>query len=165
MKEFFQECLSESLTIKEIDKQLCKINTKVQLTGLIGSALAMIASSLISSKKKSHIFILNNKEDAIYFSNDIGKLITEKALLYSSSKRKPYLFDEKENEYDLQRAEAVNYLKKSENTIIVTYAEAIFEKIPSKESLEKNTLIISKEEERNIEELEEKLVNLGFDLN
>ena len=162
MREFFQDQLAESVSVKKIKEELDKANSKIQLTGLAGSALSIIASSLICSKENSHSFILNNKEDAIYLLNDIEKFITQKALFYPSTEKNPDSTNKKEERRNPQKAEIISCLNKSEKTILITYAKALSEKVSSKKSIERNTLIINKGKGKSIDQLEERLIKMGF---
>ena len=162
MREFFQDQLAESVSVKKIKEELDKTNSKIQLTGLAGSALSIIASSLICSKENSHSFILNNKEDAIYLLNDIEKFITQKALFYPSTEKNPDSTNKKEERSNPQKAEIISCLNKSEKTIFITYAKALSEKVSSKKSIERNTLIINKGKGKSIDQLEERLIKMGF---
>ncbi len=58
-----------------IQLALEKEQTKIQLTGIIGSSFALTASAVVRESKKPHLFIFRDKEAASYFTNDIENLL------------------------------------------------------------------------------------------
>ena len=60
--------------LKQIDataNQLQLVGTKIKWTGLVGSARSLCASAVIQQTPGNHIFILDDKEQAAYFLNDL----------------------------------------------------------------------------------------------
>ena len=121
-----------------------------RLEGLTGSSPSFIAASVVKQiKNSSHLFILPDKEEAAYFFNDLQTLLGEKHILFfPSSYKRPYQVEETDNANILQRAEVLNSIAKILNpeslilNIVVTYAEAISEKVVTKSHLSKNTLTL-----------------------
>ena len=114
----------------------------IRLKGLVGSLDAVIAASVYQLNKQTCIFVMHDKEEAAYFQNDLQNLLGEKeVLLFPTSYKRPYQFDETENANILQRAEILNRInhKASTGELIVTYPEALTEKVINKKSLNKNT--------------------------
>lgn len=115
---------------------------RIQLKGLVGSLDAVIVASMYTIQPKSNLFILHDREEAAYFMNDLQNLLTgQEILFFPTSYKKPYQFEETENANILMRAEVLNALtqKKDENLLIVTYPEALTEKVINKRSLRENT--------------------------
>jgi transcription-repair coupling factor (superfamily II helicase) len=119
------------------DKHHC-----IQLKGLKGSLDAVIAASLHRINEQGMLFVMHDREEAAYFVNDLQNLIPgQEVLLFPSSFKRPYQFDETENASILMRAEILNRLnqKNSKGELIVTYPEALTEKVINKRSLQENT--------------------------
>jgi len=137
----------------------------VHLKGLVGSAPSFIANGVFSKFPVDQVFILDDKEEAAYFFNDLEKIIGEdKVLFFPSSYRIPYQIEETDNSNILSRAEVLNALsKRSSNKCIVTYPEALSEKVVTKKNLEKNTTRINVGDEISIEFLNEVLYEYGFE--
>ena len=74
--------------------------------------------------------------------NDLETLVNRKVLFYPSSYRRPYQLEETDNANVLLRTEVLNSLKHQNLPIIVSYAEAIFEKVISQEQLNNNSFDI-----------------------
>lgn len=91
---------------------------------------------------QTHVFVLHEKEEAAYFHNDLQNLLGDKeVLLFPSSYKRPYQFEETENANILMRAEILNRInnKASTGELIVTYPEALNEKVINKKALVDNT--------------------------
>lgn len=140
--------------------------TKIHLKGCVGSLDAVIAAAVYSKQHQNHLFILHEKEEAAYFANDLQNLLPGKdVFLFPSSYKRPYQFEEIENANVLMRAEILNTInhKSSSGELIVTYPEALTEKVINKSSLLKNTFSASKGESLDINFLTELLTEYDFE--
>ena len=126
---------------------------RIFLDGLIGSSDAIVLSALFTELPHPAIFVLGDKEEAAYFQNDLENILgTHKALFYPSSYKKAYQIDQPDNNLVLQRAEVLTRINKSNDRfIIVTYPEAIHERVVTKKTLERNTIEIKVGEKVDIE--------------
>ena len=120
----------ESLQDKKILENLNQYKS-IHLNGLTGSLASIIGAACFKSSEKASIFILNNKEEAAYFHNDLEQFIPENDLLfYPGSYRRPYQIEETDNANILMRAEVLNRLSsRRKPSCIVTYPDAIFDKV------------------------------------
>lgn len=137
----------------------------VQLKGMVGSLDAVIASALYSINHQNHIFVMHEKEEAAYFHNDLQNLFGDKEILFfPSSYKRPYEFEEIENANILMRAEILNRInhKSSSGELIVTYPEALTEKVINKKSLVENTWTAKVGESVDAEFLTELFLTYGF---
>lgn len=137
---------------------------KSQMTGLVGSSLSFVANSLFKKSELPFLILFSNKEEAAYYLNDLEQLInTEDVLFYPSSYRRPYQIEETDNANVLLRAEVLNRINsRKKPAIIVSYAEAIFEKVVTRKELEKNTLKLSVEDKLSIDFINETLFEYNF---
>jgi transcription-repair coupling factor (superfamily II helicase) len=113
-----------------------------QIKGLSGSLDSLLFSVLFKSLGGCHLIIAHDKEEAAYINNDLQELLGEGTIFFfPSSYKRPYQFDEVENANVLQRAEILNKLltQEQKDPIILTYAEALYEKVINKRSLTENT--------------------------
>ncbi|MEM9052679.1 MAG: transcription-repair coupling factor, partial [Bacteroidota bacterium] len=141
-------------------------DTTIHLKGCTGSLDAVIAAAIYSKQHQNHLFILHEKEEAAYFANDLQNLLPGKEVfLFPSSYKRPYQFEEIENANVLMRAEILNKInhKSSSGELIVTYPEALTEKVINKSSLLKNTFTASKGDSLDIGFLTELLIEYDFD--
>ena len=138
----------------------------LHLKGLVGSLDAVVAASVYLINKQTSIFVMHDKEEAAYFHNDLQNLIGEKeVLLFPTSYKRPYQFDETENANILMRAEILNRInnKASTGELIVTYPEALTEKVINKKSLATNTFSAKMGERLDVAFLSELLQTYDFE--
>lgn len=139
-------------------------SAKFHVKNLIGAQSALIASQSVKSVRRPQFFILNDKEEAAYFLNDLETLLQKKVLFYPSSYRRPYQLEETDNANILLRTEVLNSLNHNNLPIIVSYPEAIFEKVISQEQLKNNSLDIQTNDSISIDFLNDCLQEYHFEM-
>lgn len=141
------------------------IPSTIRIKGLTGSLDAILFAALHKSTKSTHVIILHDKEEASYFFNDLQNLLGEKEILFfPMSYKRPYEYDETENANIVMRAEVLSQLNNHpESQIIVTYPEALSEKVINRKSLASNTFLVRKGEKLNRAFLEEFLHSYDFE--
>lgn len=159
-----------SLTVAEC---LHTAKARLQLRGLVGSQDAVLVAALHQNQpRQHHVLVLHDREEAAYFHSDLSNLLTaatgnsENApLLFPSSYKRPYSFDETENANILLRAETLNRVSGSKATgqLVITYPEALTEKVINRQSLVQNTLSASVGEKLDIAFLTELLASYDFE--
>ncbi len=154
----------KSAKVNQIAEQINQSNQKIHLKGLIGSSLSFIIKTLFSKTDCTYLLILNDKEEAAYYLNDLEQLINEQdVLFYPGSYRNPYQIDDVDNANILLRAEVLNRINsRKKPAIIVTYPEAVFEKVVTKKELDKNTLKVSVGDKISIDFINEVLFEYEF---
>jgi len=156
---------TRSELIKSISEAVSTQKT-IRLKGMAGSYDALVGAATSSINQKTNIYILHDKEEAAYFINDLRNFIAEDhLLLFPSSYKKPYQFEETENANILQRAEVLNRINSNKNKglQIVTYPDALYEKVINKRSLLENTFKASVGEKVDVEFLTELLSSYDFE--
>ena len=148
---------------KAIKKALENQEVKIQVSGLIGSSFAITASGVVVESSTPHLFILSNKEEASYFTNDIERLLKHEVFFFPASYRRAYQIEETDNANILLRIEVLNKLIQKRNPIIITYPEALSEKVVSRKELKKNSISLMISDQIEIEILEKKISNLNFE--
>lgn len=138
----------------------------VQLKGLSGSLDAVLLASLYQLNYQNHLIVLHDKEEAAYFFNDLQNLLPGKEILFfPTSYKRPYEFEETENANVLMRAEILNRInhKASSGELIVTYPEALTEKVINKKSLTQHTFSARVGEQVDMAFLSELLLSYDFE--
>lgn len=163
----FLKLYQEDSLIQTIAGQI-RQNTpqRVQLKGLVGSLDAVIAAAIYQIHSTSCLFVLHDKEEATYFQNDLQNLLGDKeVLLFPASYKKPYQFEETENANVLMRAEVLSNLNQKEAipAVIVTYPDALHEKVINKRSLRENTFSAKIGEKVDSNFLAELLITYDFE--
>ena len=108
--------------------------------------------------------VFNDKEEAAFYLNDLELLLNDKdVLFYPGSYRRPYQIEETDNANVLLRAEVLNRINsRKKPAIIVTYPDALFEKVVTRKELERNTLKISLNDNLSIDFVNEVLFEYQF---
>lgn len=89
-----------------------------------------------------HLILAQDKEEASFLNSDLQQLLgSEEYRIFPGSYKRPYHFDEVDNANVLIRAEMLNQLAEHRDTprIVITYPEALYEKVINKRSLVENT--------------------------
>jgi len=143
------------------------VSGNILIKGIQASSLAVISSALLKNTEFPNLFILSDKEKAAYFQNDLKELLPGKDILFfpSSYKRSVLKNDTRKNDDGsiIMRTEVLNKVQKNNSYIIVSYAEALFEKVTDRDNLKKNTLDLIKGEEVPIDFIKEMLTEYGFE--
>jgi transcription-repair coupling factor (superfamily II helicase) len=151
--------------IQQIVERLQENNQpKLHLDGLLGSATSFVLRALFKKADAPFLIVLNNKEEAAYYLNDLEQMIGDKdVLFYPGSYRRPYQIDDTDNANVLLRAEVLNRINsRKKPAVIVTYPEALFEKVVTRRDLDKNTLKVSVGDKISIDFINEVLFEYEF---
>ncbi|MGE7777863.1 transcription-repair coupling factor [Chitinophaga sp. NPDC101104] len=136
------------------------------LTGLTGSAAAFVATAHRNSSDANHLIILNDKEEAAYFHNDLEHLSQALDIFYfPDSFKKTGVFSDFNSSHSMLRTEALMKLTgpQPHKKVLVTYPEAIFEKVAGNTSYNTNMVSVKVGENLKVDELLAKLVEWGFE--
>ena len=139
--------------------------TKYSLKGLTGSSAAVVLAAAYEIAPFSNVIILNDREEAAYFYDDLSALgLEEKVLFFPSSYRRSIVHERIESENIIFRTEVLNKLALNESGyLVITYPEAVMEKVISGSGLEKHTLHIRKGEKLSLSFTNEVLYDYGFE--
>lgn len=159
-----QNRYEKSTKINQIVESLTSAEQKIHLKGLIGSSLSFVTQAIFSKTDNPLLLILDEKEESAYFLNDLEQLINNQdVLFYPGSYRNPYQIEDTDNANILLRAEVLNRINsRKKPALIVTYPEALFEKVVTKKELEKNTLKVSVGDQISIDFINEVLFEYEF---
>jgi len=139
----------------------------IHLSGLHGSASQFIFSAVFNhplSAQLNHLIILRDAEEAAYFHNTIENIINALDIFYfpSSFKTKKN-FHQLNSSHVMLRTEALTKLSTAANRkVIVTYPEAIFEKVVLSKTLSQNIISFKQGETIKVDELLKRFVDHGF---
>lgn len=151
--------------------------SKIELKGIVGSSLPLVAAGVLEresenrlegrSKLKHHIFVLEDKEQAAYFMNDLEQILVENprpVFLFPRSARVPYQEEVTENANIAMRAEVLNEINGGrEGCIVVTYPGALSEKVITQKELSAQTFSLSLGDAFTLDFLDEVFLEYGFE--
>jgi len=170
--DLIEKYFQDSRTIEVSEAMNGASHARFSLKGLIGSSRTFVTASVFKRTPQVHLAILPDRESAAYFLNDLEQIfgeITEESekkriLFFPSSYKKGVLSGAKDNQGLLLRTEVLNRLNnKSGSFFIVTYPEALAEKVVNRKFLEKNTLKLSAGEKVSMDFILDLLVEYDFE--
>ena len=144
---------------------------RLLLKGLSGSSYSLLAAQLLQNIHEHHLFVFPDRESAAFFYHDIEVLLNDRAKslqeksvhYFPSSYRRAYKEEEVDNANIKLRSEIINKLINSnEHYIIVSYPEALAEKVISHHYLKQNSFLMKKGEQLPIEILLEFLYEYQY---
>ena len=129
---------------------------------LVGSSLSFVLFDIFKRTGQTPLFVGDDKEQAAYLLNDLELLLgQEQVLFFPSSYRRPYQTEETDNANVLLRAEVLSQLQQGAR-VVVSYSEALFEKVLTRQQLDKNTLTLKRGEHLSLDTLNETLFEYQF---
>ncbi|WP_074226160.1 transcription-repair coupling factor [Algoriphagus halophilus] len=138
----------------------------LQLKGLSGSLDMVLFASYYRQHGGFHLIIATDKEQAAYLNSDLQNLLnTEDHMIFPSSFKRAYQYEEVDNANVLLRSEILNLIldAKTDSRIIITYPEALYERVINKRSLKENTFTASVGESVDMEFVSEVLTSYDFE--
>ncbi len=142
-----------------------QVPKRILIEGFIGAMDSFVLASIYETHPSNHVFIANDKEEAAYLQNNLSSLFENKTIhFFPDSFKRPLKFEELSKSNILQRTETVNktILSKAEGHILVTYPEAVFEKVVSPSILNKQKIDIKVGEKLDPDTIIEVLIEYGF---
>tara|TARA_B100001057_G_scaffold483404_1_gene560103 strand:- start:1207 stop:4452 length:3246 start_codon:yes stop_codon:yes gene_type:complete len=132
---------------------------------LVGSGLNFKLVSAFKNLNRTFLMVLDNAEQAAYHLNDLEQLLSSKEVLYfPASYREAYNPEATDNANVLLRSEVLKKLSNSKKKkIIVTYPQALFEKVVSHNTLKRKTLTVKTGDLIGLDFVNETLFEYGFD--
>jgi transcription-repair coupling factor (superfamily II helicase) len=149
------------------DKILLSQPQHIHLAGLHGSASQFIFAAVFNhsvTSQLNHLVILRDAEEAAYFHNTIENVTNALDLFYfPSSFKSRKNFHLLNSSHVMLRTEALTKLSTGGNRkVIVTYPEAIFEKVVLSKTLSQNIISFKQGETIKVDELLQRFVDHGF---
>ena len=141
-------------------------------SNLVASSKAFVVEETFRQMGGQHLIVCADKEDAAYFYNDLESLLGERGmdyskkqvLFYPTSYKRPYEPEKPDNSYILSRTEVLQRVSTSERkTLIVSYPEALSEKVFTRKLLAKNTFKIKLGDKVNLDFLTDLLYEYEFE--
>ncbi|MDB9989015.1 transcription-repair coupling factor [Flavobacteriaceae bacterium] len=149
---------------KALEEQLLQDDACVFLKGSVGSGISFIIANSFKTVGKTMLYLCEDREKAAYQLNDFERILGEdNVLFFPSSYRKPYQTETTDNANVLLRSEVLTKLGSSKKPkLIVSYPQAVFEKVVSHSTLKKNTLEVIKDSRLSLDFVNEMLFEYRF---
>lgn len=138
---------------------------RVQLLGMMGAQECFVLNGSYQLTPRHHLFIATDKEEAAYIQNNLAAFFGKKPVrFFPDSFKRPRHFEVLDNTNVLQRTETINKITSSgaKGEVVVTYPEALFEKVVAPEVLEGTRIEFGVNEKMDVDTIREILVDCGF---
>ena len=158
--------LASSDEVRELAK--CIRNSKarqVKADGLSGSSAALVLAAIVSGKGAypNLLVVMNDADEAGYMYHDLTQMMgEERVLFFPSSYRRAIKYNQKDAGNEILRTEVLTKVAEAKDLIVVTYPDALAERVMSKNELDERTLAVKVGDEFDISKLEQKIFELGF---
>ena len=136
----------------------------VFLDGMHGSCASLFASAFVKERPGVYVFILDDLEEAGYFYHDMVQVNGEgHTLFFPSSYRRAFKYGQKDAANEILRTEVLGMLERKEPVAVVTYPEALAEKVVSRKTLNERTLTLEVGRHVATGKIMEELSGYGFE--
>ncbi len=132
---------------------------------MTGAVDAFVMASLYRLCEKPQLIIANDKEQAAYLQNTLSNLLEKKPVhFFPDSFKRPTNFEKLNSSNVLERTRTISRIaaSKSKGELVVTYPEAIFEKVVDPKLLNENRIDIIKGESLDVNSIIELMTSYGF---
>ena len=153
--------LGKSKKFVDIIKNIEDKKGPIGISGLTGVGETQLIASINEYTKRPIAIITYNEIQAKQIMENL-KAFTEKAIFFPKKEIVTYDYIAESKDLPYERIETLNKIKEKRTPILVTTIEAIMQRLPKKETLYKNTLKLKVGEIKNLDEIKQKLVNLGY---
>ncbi|MDR0606031.1 MAG: transcription-repair coupling factor [Bacteroidales bacterium] len=162
---------SQTQKIQTFAKQLSTTVRRTKIDGLNGSSRSLFGAACASLTQQLHLFILSDKEAAAFFYSDLEQIFQEEDVDFSQ--RQSVFFPElnlsaqetkaADNFDVLLRTKTIQRIEQNERLLVVTYPEAVMQKVIPKETINQDTCTISRGEKLSMDFILEYLYENNFE--
>lgn len=138
----------------------------ILLESMVGAQASFVFAGMVQDSDRPVLHIANDKESAAYLFTTLTSILgPNRVLFFPDSFRRPKLYEEINQNNVLTRTEAVNkaHLGEDNGFVMISYPEAIFERVVSSEALAKTRIDVKVGESLDVETIIEVLVHYGFE--
>ena len=153
--------LGKNLKFCEYVKNIENKKSPIAISGLTDVGMVQILAGTREFVKKPICLITYNEIQAKKIVNDLN-YFTDKVIYLPKKEIVTYDYIAESKDLPYERIDALNRLQKMKTGIVVTTIEAVSQKMISKDALYKNIIKLKIGEQHNLEDIKQKLVNLGY---
>ena len=153
--------LGKSEKFIELLKQVENKKSPIAISGLTGVGMVQLTTAINEFGKKPICIVTYNEIQAKKIYEDL-KCFTDKVILFPKKEIVTYDYVSESKNVSYERIDALNEIKSKRNLIVITTVEAVMQKLPPKKLLYKNELNFKIGASFNLDDLKNKLVNLGY---
>ena len=145
----------------DLINQIENKKSPVSISGLIGVGGISLVTGINEFSKKPMLIITYNEIQAKRIKEDL-EYFTDKTVLFPKKEIVTYDYIAESKDLPYERIETLNKIVTKKNLIVITTIEALMQKLPAKSVLYKNSIDFKVGDIKNLEEIKQKLVELGY---
>ena len=153
--------LGKNLKFCEYVKNIENKKSPIAISGLTDVGMVQVLAGTREFVKKPICLITYNEIQAKKIVNDLN-YFTDKVIYLPKKEIVTYDYIAESKDLPYERIDALNKLQEMKTGIVVTTIEAVSQKMISKDALYKNIIKLKIGEQHNLEDIKQKLVNLGY---
>ena len=153
--------LGKSPKFVSLIKNIENTKSPIEISGLTDVGETGIIAGINEFTKRPIILVTYNEIQAKNLAENI-RYFTDKVYVFPKKEILTYDYIAESKDLPYERIDVLNKIYDNKNIIIVTTIEAVQQKILAKEELYKNTLNFKIGKRFNIDEIKQKLVDLGY---
>jgi len=161
--------LASDKETKSLCKSICTSAIEhIHVGGLIGSSAPLLFASIAKKMEGKEglppmVFVLDDADTAGYFYHDLVQMLDDQQVLFfPSSYKRAIKYNQKDAGNGILRTEVLSRMAQQQRLFVVTYPDALAEKVVSQKKLEANTIVLQKGGMYDVNDLEKKMLGLGF---
>lgn len=148
--------------ILQLESQLSAKNIRIK--GASGSMPSILSAILFQKLDKNVICLMNDREEAAYFYNDLIEILGEdKALFFPSSYRRSVRYRQTDPANIIMRTSTLNRISHNKKSLVVTFPDAAIEKVTTSKNIHKKTFTTKVGDTPGIEFIHEMLDEFEFE--
>ena len=161
--EALVESYEKTPQVETIVKSIVKGEKRMIVGGLAASSAAVVISALMKQTERVMMVIMNDADEAGYMYNDMAKMMGEERVMYfPSSYRRAAKYGQKDAANEIMRTEVLTGLSLQKPVVIVSYPEAVAEKVVAQRRLNEKRVSMKVGMTIDITEMATKLKELGL---
>ena len=145
----------------DLIKQIENKKSPIEISGLSSVGSLQILSGINEFAKKPICIVTYNEIQAKRIVEDL-KYFTDKVIFFPKKEIVTYDYVTESKDLPYERIESLDKIVSKKSLIVVTSIEAIMQKIPAKSVLYKNEIDFKVGDIKSLEEIKQKLINLGY---
>jgi len=157
----FKSSVKGSTILSTISNELENAGN-LQLKGVVGSLSSFLIGGL-SNESDTVLLITDTNEQARIFKADLTLIADYDVIYFTATNHKPYDSDQiQDSSLLVQRSEAIQAIQSTKKKIVVTSAEALFDKVAPPSQINEVSILVKRESEVDPEKLREELVDQAY---
>lgn len=165
-KDLLQKYLSAKVIGQLTSKLTSAGDRKYRLINNAGSVTPLLIGAMRTTRPGIRVVVLNDREEAAYFYNDVISFADEKQIAFlPSSYRRLVKEDEKDNDSVLVRTEVLNNISNGQVDTLITFPEALAERVVDRSVLTDMSMVVNRGDHLSLSFVENLLVEYGFERN